>query len=323
MHAAQRYSLGDWAASVLLFFVGLYLDKSRPFEQYIGNRLADPSISYPHTPPEKQQVTANQLWCIALVLPACGIGVTQLLLRRRRSSDLNQALLGLWSSVALALTLVCFVKNLYGRLRPDFLARCQPVGSGASAACSNLGPEVLEGRKSFPSGHSALSMAGEAYLTLWLGAKLMHAELPATLALGGTLWRLMLAAVPWLFALWVGLSRIEDYWHHWEDVAVGVLLSRTPTVTLTPGPGPRSLPLAPAPTRTRTPDPAQVGVLLGNGCAYAMYRLRYPHPAAGCEPHVASAAGGATGSGLKLKGSNQSSPGDGAESETDLLPADV
>ena len=73
MHAAQRYSLGDWAASVLLFCVGLYLDKARPFEQYIGNRLADPSISYPHTPPEKQQVTANQLWCIALVFPACGL----------------------------------------------------------------------------------------------------------------------------------------------------------------------------------------------------------------------------------------------------------
>ena len=62
-------------------------------------------------------------------------------------------------------------------------------------------------------------------------------------------------------------------------------------------------------------------MLLGNGCAYAMYRLRYPHPAVGCEPHVAGAAGGATGSGLKLKGS--SSPADGAESETDLLPADV
>ena len=120
MHAAQRYSLGDWAAAVLLFCIGLYLDKARPFEQYIGNRLADPSISYPHTPPEKQQVTANQLWCIALVFPACGIGATQLLLRRRRSNDLNQALLGLWSSVALAFSLVCFVKNLYGRLRPDF-----------------------------------------------------------------------------------------------------------------------------------------------------------------------------------------------------------
>ena len=101
MHAAQRYSLGDWAAAVLLFCVGLYLDKARPFEQYIGNRLADPSISYPHTPPEKQQVTANQLWCIALVFPACGIGATQLLLRRRRSSDLNQALLALARSIEL------------------------------------------------------------------------------------------------------------------------------------------------------------------------------------------------------------------------------
>ena len=249
MHLALRYSLGDWAACVLLFCVGLYLDRAKPFEQYIGNRLADPSISYPHTPQELQQVTASQLIYIALVIPACAIGATQLLLRRRRSSDLNQALLGLWSSVALALTLVCFVKNLYGRLRPDFLARCQPVGSGASAACSNLGPEVLEGRKSFPSGHSALSMAGEAYLTLWLGAKLMHAELPATLALGGTLWRLMLAAVPWLFALWVGLSRIEDYWHHWEDVAAGSFI--------------------------------------GTATAYTMYRLRFPPIAEGAEPLAA------------------------------------
>ena len=281
MHLAQRYSLGDWAACVLLFCIGLHLDKARPFEQYIGNRLTDPSISYPHTPPERQQVTANQLIYIALVIPTCAIGATQLLLRRRRSSDLNQALLGLLSSVALALTLVCFVKNAYGRLRPDFLARCRPVGSGASAVCSNLGPEVVEGRKSFPSGHTALSMAGQAYLSLWLGAKLAHAELPAALALGGHLWRLMLAVAPWLFALWVGLSRIEDYWHHWEDVAVGVLL--------------------------------------GNGCAYAMYRLRYPHPAAGCEPRVASAAGGATGSVLKAKGSNQSSPDNGGESETEPL----
>ena len=51
-----------------------------------------------------------------------------------------------------------------------------------------------------------------------------------------------------------------------------------------------------------------------------MYRLRYPHPAAGCEPRVASAGGGTTGSGLKIKGSNQSSPADGGESDTDLLP---
>ena len=61
-------------------------------------------------------------------------------------------------------------------------------------------------------------------------------------------------------------------------------------------------------------------MLLGNGCAYAMYRLRYPHPAAGCEPRVASAGGGMTVSGLKIKGSNQSSPADGGESDTDLLP---
>ena len=280
VHFALRYSLGDWSACLVLLCIGLYLDRAKPFEQYIGNRLNDPSISYPHTPFDRQQVTPNQLIYIALVVPALAIAAAQPVLRRRRSSDLNQAWLGLLSSVALALTLVCIVKNNVGRLRPDFLARCKPVGVGADAACSNVGPEVLEGRKSFPSGHSSLSMAGMAYLSLWLGAKLWHTELPGELTLAGSLWKLLVAGAPWLFALWVGLSRIEDYWHHWEDVTVGVLL--------------------------------------GNACAYAMYRLRYPHPAVGCEPRAAGSGGGGGGGGqlgMKAKGS----PADGSESEGEPL----
>eukprot|EP00966_Prymnesium_polylepis_P330144 7385812-Prymnesium_polylepis.1 len=102
----------------------------------------------------------------------------------------------------------------------------------------------MEGRKSFPSGHTALSFAGLGFLTLYLTARLYHVRV------GGELWKLPLVLTPWFGALFVGLSRIADYWHHWEDVLVGGLI--------------------------------------GHVVAYVMYRLRYPFPAVehGDIPHV-------------------------------------
>lgn len=290
---ALRYSLGDWAACLVLLSIGLYLDKAKPFEQYIGNRLKDPSISYPHTPPAQQQVTANQLIYIALVVPGCIIAATQPVLRRRRVGDLNQAWLGLLSSVALALTLVCIVKNGVGRLRPDFLARCRPVGTGEHAACSNPGPEVIEGRKSFPSGHSALSMAGMAYLSFWLGAKLAHTELPA-LALAGNLWKVMVASTPWLFALWVGLSRLEDYWHHWEDVYAN-------------RPAAKRAPLARARARARDYTHGRMPVRGQGGRRAPRQRVRLRHvPAALPQPRARLRAQGGSRRRRRRRATNES-----------------
>lgn len=270
-HWLVRHSLGDWLTTLVILSIGLYLDRQPPFEQYIGNRLTDPTISYPHTPKERQQVTATQLIYISLLLPACVIAAYQLVLHRsRRRGDLNQALLGLLSSLAVALTLVCIVKNAVGRLRPDFLARCKPL----NGVCSQTGPEVIEGRKSFPSGHSTLSMAGLAYLSIYLGAKLGHMQGGAVF---GNFWKIVAASTPWLFALWVGLSRLEDYWHHWEDIAVGLTL--------------------------------------GNACAFAMYRLRYPSPFHGSEPHTATASSRQSTSG-KAK---DSPPGESEDAETEPL----
>merc|ERR1712187_579288 len=105
---------------------------------------------------------------------------------------------------ALALTLVCVVKNNVGRLRPDFLARCVP----SNGECTRHGPDVIEGRKSFPSGHTCLSFAGLAYLSLYIAAKLIHLQNGRW---AGSLWKVLLAGSPWVVVLWVGLSRIADY----------------------------------------------------------------------------------------------------------------
>jgi len=241
MSVMTRYSIGDWCVTLVLVCVGIYLDKQAPFERAIGPQLADPNIAYPHTPTAQQHVPTDRLFLLAGVLPLCVLVAIQLL--RPCRHELNQAILGLVSSLAITLCFICLVKNAVGRLRPDFLARCRPV----DGRCTGEATMITEGRKSFPSGHTALSFGGLGYLSLYLAAKLAHRTSSA-----GSLWKVCVAATPWLGALYIGLTRLEDYWHHWEDVLVGGII--------------------------------------GNLASYGCYRLRYPSPDQGSEPHVSAAA---------------------------------
>ena len=160
-------------------------------------------------------VSSSRLWLYALWIPAATLVIMHggCALSRRRA--LNEAVLGLLSSLGAALLIVSGVKVCVGRLRPDFLARCVPVAK----ACTGDPHDILEGRKSFPSGHTALAFAGLGYLSLCLYARFLHARHPAW---AGNLWKGVLAALPTAVALAIGLSRIADYWHHWQ-VARAVL----------------------------------------------------------------------------------------------------
>ena len=104
------------------------------------------------------------------------------------------------------------------------------------------------GGAGFPSGHSALAFASLSFVSFYWAAKLLHAPRLRHL---GSLWKATLVAAPCVLALMVGLSRIDDYWHHWEDVAAGSLL--------------------------------------GAASAYTMYRLRFQALAEGAEPLVLQA----------------------------------
>ena len=41
---------------------------------------------------------------------------------------------------------------------------------------------------------------------------------------GGGPLRLAVSLAPLSGAVWVGASRLQDYWHHWEDIVVGFML---------------------------------------------------------------------------------------------------
>lgn len=71
-----------------------------------------------------------------------------------------------------------------------------------------------------PAGHSSWSAAGLCYCT-WLLLDRLHVFGAAG---AGHPWRLLLACMPALAALAVGISRVTDYWHHPTDVAAGLLL---------------------------------------------------------------------------------------------------
>ncbi|XP_075160718.1 putative phosphatidate phosphatase [Haematobia irritans] len=135
----------------------------------------------------------------------------------------------------LALTLVAthITKISVGRLRPHFFAVCQPqMPDGSTCKDSfNFGryiedyqcvgenmteSNLLQVGQSFPSGHSSIFFYAMIYLAFYLQACL------STRA--SKLLKHLLQFIFIMFAWYVALSRISDYWHHWSDVLAGIIL---------------------------------------------------------------------------------------------------
>lgn len=74
--------------------------------------------------------------------------------------------------------------------------------------------DIVDGRKSFPSGHSATAWSGMFYASLFIAGQtaawcFYHHRSPSIL--GSRILRLILTMMPLAWALHVALSRMEDY----------------------------------------------------------------------------------------------------------------
>ncbi|KAH8401860.1 hypothetical protein KR009_008272, partial [Drosophila setifemur] len=124
-------------------------------------------------------------------------------------------------------------KYSIGRLRPHFMAVCQPMmpdGSTCDSAinagkyiqeftCQGVGSSarmLKEMRLSFPSGHSSFTFFAMVYLALYLQARMTWK--------GSKLLRHLLQFVFIMVAWYTALSRVSDYKHHWSDVLAGSLI---------------------------------------------------------------------------------------------------
>ncbi|XP_076647460.1 phospholipid phosphatase 1 isoform X2 [Halictus rubicundus] len=132
----------------------------------------------------------------------------------------------------IALTIICDVmKTLIGEPRPHFLDTCKPreavnctdqyVGS---YTCTNTAESewfISDSSKSFPSGHSALSMYTSVFLVWYLQNRLPNQTF---------LLKPWLQCMVFLWTVICSLTRISDNRHHWWDVLAGCVFGLTCSV---------------------------------------------------------------------------------------------
>ncbi|KAG6505948.1 hypothetical protein ZIOFF_031261 [Zingiber officinale] len=167
--------------------------------------------------------SSSSSWQILAVLLPFSI-ILAIYFRRRNAFDLHNAILGLLFSVLITGVITDAIKDAVGRPRPDFYWRCFPDGvpnyepNTTRAICHGEKSVIREGHKSFPSGHSSWSFAGLGFLSWYLAGKLKAFDGRGHVA------KLCIVFLPLLAAALVAISRVDDYWHHWQDVFTGGFL---------------------------------------------------------------------------------------------------
>ncbi len=196
----------DWGLMLAVAGTGAGISKITPYERSFT--LNTPRIDY-----ASREETIPSWGLIPIsALPLVVFGIAQA--SGPSGHDFHHATLGLGEALAVTLVLSSTLKVSIGRLRPDFLDRCQLV----NLECTGDPDEIRTGRRSFPSGHASLSFAAGTYLSLYLWGKLSP--------LDGLhwLWKIPALVLPLAGATFVAWTRVRDHRHHWEDVLAGGLL---------------------------------------------------------------------------------------------------
>ncbi|XVF20721.1 hypothetical protein REPUB_Repub12eG0027600 [Reevesia pubescens] len=207
----------DWLILLLLVVIEVVLYIVHPFYRFVGKDMMD-DLRYP------LKSNTVPVWAVpvyAVLLPM--MIFLFVYIRRRDVYDLHHAILGLLFSVIVTAVITDSIKNAVGRPRPDFFWRCFPDGKDAydnwgNVLCHGDKSVIKEGHKSFPSGHTSWSFAGLGFLSLYLSGKIKAFDHRGHVA------KLCIIFLPLLAASLVGISRVDDYWHHWQDVFAGGLL---------------------------------------------------------------------------------------------------
>lgn len=216
-----RSHMHDWLILILLVVVEVILNVIEPFHRFVGKEMLT-DLSYP------LQTNTIPFWSvplIAILLPIVVILVYYFI--RHDVYDLHHAILGLLFSVLITAVITDAIKDAVGRPRPDFFWRCFPNGRGVfdtrttDVLCTGDKSVIKEGHKSFPSGHTSWSFAGLSFLSWYLSGKIRAFDRKGHVA------KLCIVFLPILLAALVGVSRVDDYWHHWQDVFAGGVIGAT------------------------------------------------------------------------------------------------
>ncbi|BGP17147.1 hypothetical protein JCM10213_006057 [Rhodosporidiobolus nylandii] len=215
----------DWVITIVLLGVIGYLTDKAGYKREFS--LNDTSLQ--HTFATSERITFAECIVYAGVIPAVCIALVAVIWRRS-FWDLHNGLLGLLQSVAITTVFTQVVKICVGRPRPDVIDRCQPIANATNAAVYGLSVAseicttdinshiMLDGFRSFPSGHSSFAWAGLGFFALYLCGK-MH-----LFDRRGHTFKAWIAITPPIGATLIAVSRTMDYRHHATDVIAGSIL---------------------------------------------------------------------------------------------------
>lgn len=219
-HGARvaRIHMHDWLILLLLVVIDAVLNIIEPFHRFVGEDMMT-DLRYPL---KDNTIPFWAVPIIAILLPLAVFLVYYFI--RNDVYDFHHALLGLLFSVLITAVITDAIKDGIGRPRPDFFWRCFPNGTGvfdkvtSDVLCTGDKSVIKEGHKSFPSGHTSWSFAGLVYLSWYLSGKVRVFDRRGHIA------KLCLVLLPVLLAALIAVSRVDDYWHHWQDVFAGGLI---------------------------------------------------------------------------------------------------
>lgn len=212
-----RTHLHDWLILLLLGMIQIVLYLIHPFYRFVGKDMMT-DLKYP------LKDNTVPTWTVPVYAVLLPIAIFYLFyIRRRDAYDLHHGILGLLYAVFITGVITDVLKLASGQPRPNFFWRCFPDGKDSydiwgNVVCHGEDSLIKEGHKSFPSGHASWSFAGLAFLSMYLSGKIKAFDCKGRIA------KLCIVFLPLLIASLVAISRVSDYWHHWQDVFAGSLI---------------------------------------------------------------------------------------------------
>ncbi|CAL8100314.1 unnamed protein product [Calicophoron daubneyi] len=218
---------------VIMFHLSYFIIKSTGHPR-VGFFCEDDSIRYPFN---KETITTLQAALYGYLFPLLLVIVVELLFsvyqkfHEGEMDAVKKSWLPIYNYCIAFLVAAgaCFMittilKYTLGRLRPHFLAACEPdiplnqcTGYQSNYVCRSTNTKAVENAYlSFVSGHSSAVSVGVVFSVLYMQKRLNLTLTPML--------RPMLQFILIGTCLYVGYSRVSDYMHHPTDVVGGLLL---------------------------------------------------------------------------------------------------